>query len=64
MLAHYGDGLGLRTARKHIGRYLETSGHAQEAVRDWRRRLCTQDDPKAVVAGLRTFYGRALEAAA
>ena len=25
---------------------------------------CAQDDPKAVVAGLRTFYGRALEAAA
>jgi nifR3 family TIM-barrel protein len=64
MLAHYGDGLGLRTARKHIGRYLETSGRAPEAVRDWRRRLCTQDDPKAVVARLRTFYGRALEAAA
>jgi nifR3 family TIM-barrel protein len=64
MLAHYGDALGLRNARKHIGRYLETSGRAAETVRRWRRRLCTQDDAGAVVAGLRAFYGEAFEAAA
>jgi tRNA-dihydrouridine synthase B len=59
MLAHYGDELGVRNARKHIGRYLETSGRAPEAVRAWRRQLCREEEPHAVIAGLRAFYGEA-----
>jgi nifR3 family TIM-barrel protein len=64
MLAHYGDVLGVRTARKHVARYLETSGRPPETVRAWRRRLCTEEAPEAVIADLRAFYGAALEAAA
>jgi tRNA-dihydrouridine synthase B len=65
MLAHYGEHLGLRNARKHMGWYLETSGVlADEAERKaWRRRLCTEDDAERALAGLRDFYAMAREAA-
>ena len=56
MLAHYGEFLGLRNARKHIGWYLEVSGAPTEIVKAWRRRLCTEESPAAVLAGLREFY--------
>jgi tRNA-dihydrouridine synthase B len=64
MLEHYGTGLGLRNARKHIGWYLETSGRPAEAVKSWRRRLCTAEDPRAVIAGLEAFYADPRELAA
>ena len=64
MLDHYGVPLGLRTARKHIGWYLERSGRAAPAVREWRRALCTEDEASRVFSGLDAFYGEALEAAA
>jgi nifR3 family TIM-barrel protein len=57
MLGHYGEHLGLRNARKHIGWYLESAGGAAgEALKAWRRRLCTEEDPKQVLAGLAEFY--------
>ena len=56
MLAHYGEFLGLRNARKHIGWYLETSGHRTETLKDWRRRLCTEEDPVRALALLDAFY--------
>ncbi len=59
MLSHYGNALGVRNARKHIGWYLETAGFAGEALRQWRRRLCTEESPKRVLAGL----GEAFEVA-
>jgi nifR3 family TIM-barrel protein len=64
MLSHYGASLGLRNARKHIGWYLETSGRASDIVKAWRRRLCTDDSPARVLAGLTHFYNDAGEAAA
>jgi tRNA-dihydrouridine synthase len=54
----------LRSARKHIGWYLASSGRPAETVRAWRRRLCTSEDEREVRAGLDRFYEEALEAAA
>ncbi|MDZ4843890.1 MAG: tRNA dihydrouridine synthase DusB [Hyphomicrobium aestuarii] len=56
MLIHYGRALGLKNARKHMGWYLETSGAPIEAVKAWRRMLCTDDDAGRVLSGLRTFF--------
>ena len=64
MLSHYGTGLGLRNARKHIGWYLEKSGRAAETVKAWRRRLCTDESPPHVLQGLAHFYAESCEAAA
>jgi nifR3 family TIM-barrel protein len=64
MLAHYGAHLGLRNARKHIGWYLEKSGHPVEVVKAWRRRLCTEEQPQRVLAGLADFYADSQEVAA
>jgi nifR3 family TIM-barrel protein len=64
MLSHYGTSLGLRNARKHIGWYLEKSGRAAEAVKCWRRRLCSEEDAPRVLRGLADFYDDAEEAAA
>jgi len=64
MLSHYGVSLGLRNARKHIGWYLEASGHAADLVRSWRRRLCTEESVGHVLRGLKEFYDEAQEAAA
>jgi tRNA-dihydrouridine synthase B len=64
MLERAGPVVGLRNARKHIGWYLCASGRSAEAVKAWRRRLCTGEDPGAVRAGLARFYDEALEAAA
>lgn len=64
MLSHYGVGLGLRNARKHIGWYLETSGRAAAIVKAWRRRLCTDDNAGRVLNGLDEFYDDTQEAAA
>lgn len=62
MLDHYGPFLGLRNARKHIGWYLETSGLPEEAVKRWRKYLCTQDDAGAVLTGLDDAYAEAASA--
>jgi nifR3 family TIM-barrel protein len=59
-----GPAVGLRHARKHIGWYLASSGQPDTMVKDWRRRLCTSEDVRAVKAGLAQFYDHALEAAA
>jgi tRNA-dihydrouridine synthase len=64
MLSHYGTGLGLRNARKHIGWYLEKSGRAAETVKAWRRRLCTDERAPHVLQGLAHFYADGCEAAA
>jgi tRNA-dihydrouridine synthase len=56
MLAHYGEHLGLRNARKHIGWYLEIAGCRGEALKAWRRRLCTEERAERVLGGLAEFY--------
>ena len=47
---------GLRTARKHVGWYLASSGRPAHAVKAWRRRLCTSEDAGEVLDGLASFY--------
>jgi nifR3 family TIM-barrel protein len=64
MIDENGPVHGLRTARKHIGWYLASSGRAATTVKAWRQRLCTGEDARAVRAGLARFYDEALEAAA
>jgi nifR3 family TIM-barrel protein len=63
MIDESGPAHGLRIARKHIGWYLASSGRPAATVKAWRRRLCTDEDPGAVRAGLARFYDEALEAA-
>lgn len=65
MLAHYGEFLGLRNARKHMGWYIETSGLANEIdAKAWRRRLCTEENALAAIEGLKEFYAAASYSAA
>lgn len=64
MLDHYGPETGLKNARKHIGWYLEASGADAANVKTWRRQLCTNDNPRDVLAGLAAFFGTAGEIAA
>jgi nifR3 family TIM-barrel protein len=64
MLLHKGSVRGLRDARKHVGWYLASSGQPAEIVKTWRRRLCTTDVCKAVLAGLGEFYAQAEHVAA
>ena len=56
MLAFYGEHLGLRNARKHMGWYLETSGRDEQSVKSWRRRLCTDDQAERALQNLSAFY--------
>lgn len=66
MLAHYGEFLGLRNARKHMGWYLESSGldAGSPELKAWRRRLCTEETAQRALEGLGEFYAAAHEAAA
>jgi tRNA-dihydrouridine synthase B len=59
MLVYYGREQGLRNARKHIGWYLARSGRPPEVVKEWRSRLCQDDDPARVRKGLAAFYDEA-----
>ncbi len=63
MLAYYGEYLGLRNARKHIGWYIESSGRRGDEAKAWRRRICTEDDPVRALSGLEAFFSETLEAA-
>lgn len=53
---HYGGDLGVKNARKHIGWYLTSSGCGDGEMKTWRRQLCTESDPRAVLSGLRAYY--------
>jgi tRNA-dihydrouridine synthase B len=56
MLSHYGQRLGLRNARKHIGWYLETSGRPVTTIKAWRRLLCQDDEADRVLLNFARFY--------
>lgn len=56
MLSHYGRRLGVRNARKHLAWYLEHLGFDQDALRQWRRRICTAEQPDDVRAGLKAAF--------
>jgi tRNA-dihydrouridine synthase B len=59
MLAFYGPELGVKTARKHLGWYLETAG-----LTEARGHVMTQTDPKRVVAELAAIFADAKGVAA
>ncbi len=64
MLSYYGTALGLKSARKHIGWYIESAGVSGDEAKAWRRRLCTDEDANIVLAGLAEFYASELRQAA
>ena len=63
MLAHYGARVGLRNARKHVAWYLSQAIQDGGEVKRWRRRLCTEERPDRMLAGVAEFFDRAAEAA-
>jgi nifR3 family TIM-barrel protein len=58
MIEHYGAGLGVRVARKHLVAYAdaELAGTDGELLAGLRARLCRSFDPKEVAALLERFY--------
>ncbi len=64
MLQHYGVAQGLLKSRKHIGWYLEASGRDRHAVKDWRVKLCREENADNLLTNLAEFYEQSLELAA
>lgn len=64
MLAHYGHHHGVRIARKHLGWYIEAASGATTDVKQWRARLCREEDPRQVRRHLSAFYDQGLQEAA
>ncbi len=60
MLVHYGQHIGVRAARKHLGWRLE----GVPGGRDLRKALMRLEDPAEVVDRLRGFFADAAGAAA
>jgi nifR3 family TIM-barrel protein len=61
MLGHYGDAVGVKAARKHLGWYMQTAG----AAADLRSAVLTESRPSAVLAMLaEAFAGDAERRAA
>ena len=56
MLSHYGLDTGVRCARKHLGWYVERATADAATKKQWRQRLCTQDNPRQVLRLIRDFY--------
>ena len=55
-LCHHGERIGVKHARKHLGWALdaaaETSGTDDALLKEWRRRVLTTEEPRAVKGGL------------
>lgn len=56
MLSHYGKEFGLKSARKHLGWYVETLEKEPLAQKKWRRDLCTARSVEAVQNTLTKFF--------
>lgn len=56
ILEHYGEGRGLRIARKHVNRYLERLGVGKAD----RRQVLRQDDSGAVIRHMTNLYEQAM----
>lgn len=60
MLSHYGNEMGVRCARKHLGWYLETAAEdgliATDDIAPWRARLCREETPQNVIAALNALF--------
>lgn len=58
MLEFYGEGKGLRVARKHLAGYIDHSPECAEVDKAvMRGKICRSVDPIAVIAGLATIFG-------
>ncbi|MEO0809997.1 MAG: tRNA-dihydrouridine synthase, partial [Pseudomonadota bacterium] len=55
MLQHYGTALGLRNARKHIGWYLAQLTKDPQHTKQWRQRLCTEENANRLLRSLAEF---------
>ena len=55
MLQHYGTALGLRNARKHIGWYLAQFTKDPQHTKQWRQRLCTEENANRLLRSLAEF---------
>lgn len=63
MIDHYGEGLGIRVARKHLVWYLEeASRRFPEEAMETKRSIVRMSEPAAVLEALAAFYRRAAEA--
>lgn len=56
ILSHYGKELGIKSARKHLGWYIETLEPNAEQQKIWRNNLCTADNEKTVAHLLTEFF--------
>ncbi len=56
MLAHYGTGLGIRNARKHLVWVVERRVPSVAAQKEWRRRLCGSENPREVIAAIKDLH--------
>jgi len=60
VLAHYGERIGLRHARKHLGWALDVASHTGRASPDalgrWRAKILTSEQPADVRASLRAAF--------
>jgi tRNA-dihydrouridine synthase B len=64
-IAHYGEAVGLRCARKHVAAYIDNAPVAQAERAYWRAMLMRETNPARVSAALAAmFAGEALELAA
>jgi nifR3 family TIM-barrel protein len=63
MLSHYGRGLGIRNARKHLVWALERRVGDEVERKSWRRRLCGTEEPREVITAIRDLYAEARVAA-
>ncbi|MEM9706717.1 MAG: tRNA dihydrouridine synthase DusB [Pseudomonadota bacterium] len=65
-IAHYGDRLGVRVARKHLAAYVDNApiGFDLKARRAFRASICKLNEPSAVVKALQAFYASPDEALA
>jgi tRNA-dihydrouridine synthase B len=62
MIDHYGEGLGIRVARKHLVWYLEeASRRFPEEAMETKRSIVRMSEPAAVLTALAAFYRRAAE---
>lgn len=64
MLDHYGTEHGVKNARKHLGWYVAESAATPESAKNWRARLCREEDPRQVSKFLSGFYDQRLQEAA
>jgi nifR3 family TIM-barrel protein len=65
MIEHYGEGLGVRCARKHLAWYVEDlERHLDISLRAAKAGLCRMSDPDQVLETLTTLFTSAMDVAA